>query len=79
MRVLLQALFASLLEWLGVQAERGRRATDAKEDRGGQERIGRRIEEHLRARRNTAADTYGGSGLPKDGARERGQSDPNGS
>jgi hypothetical protein len=78
MRAFLQALFASLFEWLGVQAERGKRASDAQDDRSGQQRIGRRIEEHLRARRDAAADTYGGVRLREDGTRERGQPDQDG-
>ena len=78
MRAFLQALFGSLLLWLGVQAERSKRAEDAQEDRDLQQRIGRRVDEYLRARRAADAERFGGLGLREDGARERGQPDQDG-
>lgn len=78
MRAFLQALFGSLLEWLGEQAAKGKRAVDAREDRELQQRIGNKITEHLRARRGSVRDVYGSSGMSADGARERRQPDQDG-
>jgi len=73
MYALFRAVLDSLLGWLTGEARNRGQATDAKEDRELQTKIGKRIEAHLRERRTATGERYGG--LHSDGARDRGLSD----
>jgi len=60
MYAFIKAVLDSLLGWLVGEARNRGQATDAQENKELQQKIGRRIEEHLRERRATAAERFGG-------------------
>ena len=70
MYAFLRALLDSLLAWVTGAVKDNNKATDATEDRELQTRIGKRVSDHIRLRRNKP-DTYGGlhSNRPRDGGR----------
>jgi len=76
MYAFIKAVLDSLLGWLTGEARNRGQATDAQENKELQRKIGRRIEEHLRERRATAAERFGG--LHSHGARDGGRTDQDG-
>jgi len=77
MYALFRAVLDSLLGWLTGEVRNRGQATDAKDDRELQTKIGKRIEAHLRERRAATGERFGG--LHSNGARERGLTDSDGS
>jgi len=60
MYAFIKAVLDSLLGWLVGEARNRGQASDAQENKELQQKIGKRIKEHLRERRATAAERFGG-------------------
>jgi len=75
MYAFIRALLDSLLSWVTGAVQDSKKATDAKEDRELQSKIGKRVSDHIRLRRSKP-DTYGG--LRSHGAGDGGRADADG-